>query len=640
MIVKQVSARNFRKFAQLNLESLPAKGLFTLIGKNESGKSSIGDVICYALYGRTDILDTSQTPKLIRWGEEEADVELEFTHNDTTYKIKRTLNKDSESEVSLWNMDEVNLIADEKEEVEEQLKHILGYGFPTFLRTFYWGQEVSTDKESDAESLQSMAGVKPYIRLHDELKQESREQLEVLTRLEKEHKANVAARDSIELDRSLLGNLQSSQEELEDNHKQNSTLSKNIQLFAEKYTDKQKQFHGVRSFLHKLHLITAIGLILALVALLGWAIITYLPEMATKLSSLFGQKPEALARPTLWTGLSITLLTLGVSIYSWFAKRKRLLPLRQQARDYLQALQDSATQLETDFAEMGAQYLPGHMQDYLPEQNDAEDAEPPEDIMSEDRTGDIPKKVLKFNATQDDVSMRSEHMATQLSNQNQELSQYLDVLKQEIAKEQARTDQFDALDNEIIRLKEQIQPLQYQLKTGKLAMELIQSASKDAIQRFNASVNEQCKQLLKTFTQSHYHDLKISSDLNLLVYSPEKQDYLDFAETSAGTRRQIAMAMRIALADALVNATGNNQQVLFMDEPFVFFDAERTMATLSSLQAITDSPLSQVWVTTQELPEGLQPDHVIECKQKEGALVVTSGFVETEDTESKEEENA
>ena len=80
MIITDLQAENFRKYENLHLENLPEKGLIAVNGNNEAGKSSIGDAICFALFGRTDKLTGEQIGKLVRWGEQSVKITLSFRH--------------------------------------------------------------------------------------------------------------------------------------------------------------------------------------------------------------------------------------------------------------------------------------------------------------------------------------------------------------------------------------------------------------------------------------------------------------------------------------------------------------------------------------------------------------------------------
>ena len=107
------------------------------------------------------------------------------------------------------------------------------------------------------------------------------------------------------------------------------------------------------------------------------------------------------------------------------------------------------------------------------------------------------------------------------------------------------------------------------------------------------------------------------------VLSEEKGDYLEFEEISAGTQRQITLAMRMSLANTLAASTDAGGQFIFLDEPFAFFDQERTTATINSLATSTAGNLSQVWVTVQDIPPGLNTAFTVDCRPKIPELQVS-----------------
>ena len=79
MIIQSLSAENLLKYRQLELNDLPAQGVIAISGFNESGKSSVGEAICFALFGRTFAVGPTDVQKLIRWGESRCAVTLGFS---------------------------------------------------------------------------------------------------------------------------------------------------------------------------------------------------------------------------------------------------------------------------------------------------------------------------------------------------------------------------------------------------------------------------------------------------------------------------------------------------------------------------------------------------------------------------------
>ena len=52
------------------------------------------------------------------------------------------------------------------------------------------------------------------------------------------------------------------------------------------------------------------------------------------------------------------------------------------------------------------------------------------------------------------------------------------------------------------------------------------------------------------------------------AFSSDKRGFMDLAEISSGTQRQIMLALRLALSQELINWAVKSRQFLFLDEPF------------------------------------------------------------------------
>ncbi|PID99866.1 MAG: hypothetical protein CSA79_06240 [Thiothrix nivea] len=146
------------------------------------------------------------------------------------------------------------------------------------------------------------------------------------------------------------------------------------------------------------------------------------------------------------------------------------------------------------------------------------------------------------------------------------------------------------------------------------ALQLIHHAALDSIRDFNRIVYQHSKMLLSDFTQAHDKDLEMDTDFTLKVLSEEKGNDLEREEISADTRQQIALAMRVSLANTLAESTDAGGQFILLDEPFAFFDPPRTTATVNHLHESTAGNLNQVWVMVQEMPDGLDAALIIHCQ--------------------------
>ena len=81
----------------------------------------------------------------------------------------------------------------------------------------------------------------------------------------------------------------------------------------------------------------------------------------------------------------------------------------------------------------------------------------------------------------------------------------------------------------------------------------------------------------------------------------------------------IEAGARIALSETLVDRLERGPQFLFLDEPFAFFDAQRTRSTLAALPRLSGS-LPQIWIAAQEPPAGVEPELALRCTLEERRL--------------------
>jgi exonuclease SbcC len=107
------------------------------------------------------------------------------------------------------------------------------------------------------------------------------------------------------------------------------------------------------------------------------------------------------------------------------------------------------------------------------------------------------------------------------------------------------------------------------------------------------------------------------------VFSNDKRDFMDLEEVSSGTQRQIMLALRLALSKKLLSRTVKGKQFAFLDEPFAFFDQERTCKALQALADLGDD-ISQVWIVAQDFPENCEVefDTVVYCDRASNTLTV------------------
>lgn len=621
MIITDLQAENFRKYEILHLENLPEQGLIAVNGNNEAGKSSVGDAICFALFGRTDKLSGERIGKLVRWGESAVKITLSFRHKGRHYRLTRIADVSGNQTASLWSNDEGRTLIDSTDGVSDAIKQMLGYGYPAFIRTFYWSQKVNEDGQADAESLQAMAGIKTYIKLDQELRAEQEAGEQQQQALEQQLAVSQTEIDGMEIDKDYLPELLEVRETLGERHQGSMALTHNIADVRESYTQNHGLFHRFTQWSNRIGWLTALGIILLILALLAWAVLTFMPELLDSIRPVNANEQETWGRGLLWGGVIIAILTSLLMAYGWHIESNRLRPLREKSVVLASALQDGSSQLNSSMgAFIGAKaekYLSTHS--LIPEDNSALkqwQSDP-------NRLHALAENIRTYEAEPLDTIAAADGVSMALENQNRSLSECLATVDVDVADERQRVDKFIALNAELESCQTKLEENKQDTLLRSKGMAMIHRASRHSIKNFNKIVHNRCSNLLSDFTQANYNNLEIDNNFMPRVLSEEKGDYLDFEEISAGTQRQIALAMRMSLANTLAASTDAGGQFIFLDEPFAFFDPERTTATINSLTTATSGNLSQIWVTVQDIPPGLNTAFTVDCRQKSPQLRVS-----------------
>ncbi|MCK4676261.1 MAG: ATPase, partial [Gammaproteobacteria bacterium] len=146
------------------------------------------------------------------------------------------------------------------------------------------------------------------------------------------------------------------------------------------------------------------------------------------------------------------------------------------------------------------------------------------------------------------------------------------------------------------------------------AIELLAGASKHFSSKFNHDIRDLMASTLPVFTQGRYEHLQVEPGLGVRVFSSDKRDFLDLEEISSGTQRQIMLALRLAMAQKLMGRAVKGKQFAFLDEPFAFFDEERTKHALLALDELSDA-LSQIWIVSQTFPDGHEFAAEVKCSR-------------------------
>lgn len=132
MLITKVSIKNFNIHEEFEAELRP--GINGIVGPNGSGKSSILDAIRFAVTG--DSIGEGTKDDNITWGQDRGHVQIEFTHGDSEYTLKRTMGKGASQR--LTGPGDVNLTR--KSEVNEFLAQMTGTPIEAMLNNVFVAQ--------------------------------------------------------------------------------------------------------------------------------------------------------------------------------------------------------------------------------------------------------------------------------------------------------------------------------------------------------------------------------------------------------------------------------------------------------------------------------------------------------------------
>jgi DNA repair exonuclease SbcCD ATPase subunit len=158
----------------------------------------------------------------------------------------------------------------------------------------------------------------------------------------------------------------------------------------------------------------------------------------------------------------------------------------------------------------------------------------------------------------------------------------------------------DALEADLV-------PTRRAIEVRELAATLLRETADDVRRRVGPMLARYAAAVLPRLTGGRYRKVKVSPDLDVRVYSPEKNDYVPLVDLSLGAADQLLISLRLAIGRAVVSAKGLDQDrhFLFLDEPLASFDAARAQAFLEVLAEHRDR-FPQAFVVTHARIPGLE----------------------------------
>lgn len=598
MIIHSLQAENLRKYRSLRLDELPERGIIAVSGDNETGKSAIGEIICFALFGRTYSLTAGDLGKLVRWGAIRSRVALRFRAKDRALEIIRKLDRGGEQSARLVLRERPQEpVARGLDAVNEYMEQTLGYDFEEYIDTFYLAQREITTSHPHSPSVKAMAGIAPLERCMEELRSEVECDEAMDCRLNREIADLEGELTRLGPDRLRLDDTEQELARATDREQQFAARIGALNAAANGYRNARGGlgFHAFRLGLASLlQALTFLFLVIAAAGL--WAFLLFKPELwplPAVREHLEGQVAAGMAlEPTL---AYLVAALVGVLLLTWmwtFTLHLGMRKRRARARrlgEALQSVEELESLLTPTEPESGAE---------APRTDDAPLQQATLD--SEHRTRLI-GRVLDLEATPEEVRVAVRHRIAWMEREHEALTGQRTLLMRTLASAREDKDREQQLQDKRAALTRQIDDCRMRIETRRLACELLQGAARQIADGFNKQLRHLASRNLPRFTDGRYEYLQVDDDLQVRVYSNEKRSFLDFEEISSGTQRQIMLALRLALAQEQMSRIAKDRQFVFLDEPFAFFDDTRMRGALRLLPQLSDF-ITQHWIVAQKFP--------------------------------------
>ena len=589
MILTGLHARNVLKYRELDISDLPKEGIIGISGPNESGKSTIGETICFALYGRTWSHDENNRRKIIRWGGDRCLVAISFIASDgREYQVSRHLDSDGNHSARLSFKGDEQAIARGAEAVKLQLQQILGVKYDEFIESFYLAQREVTAPHPHSDAIKSMAGILTLENTHEAFDREIENFKASMVNADARH---IRIQEDIEELGLEPGKLESMEKELA--HVQQSDES--ARTAAEELRNGTEAFiasiDGYRKACSKRSRSRAFELLFLLfgaAAAVVWVLLTYYPQHA-----LSQPLDNILQSIPVWSDGSLQWLVyiaagLGaLSLLIWFGTMGTggvIAAFAEQSSSYVEKLEE-VIKRRTDGDDL---QLAGVSADEL------------DNAVDERQAASIVAHLKQRDATRQQVEVIANQECGWLDNVASLLQEKIDDLGGQIASERDRVKRAESMKHEQDSYRNTIEENSRNVKVRALANQLIEGAIDRVAKRFNRELRDGAGDILPRLTQNSYQHIKLDNELDVQVFSAEKGDFMEFDEISSGTQRQVLLAVRLSMSQALARDSVKGDQFLFLDEPFAFFDEERTTHSLKTMHDMGHLP--QIWIVAQEFP--------------------------------------
>lgn len=720
MIVNQLQAENLFKYRTLQLTELPTRGVIAISGPNESGKTSIAEILCLAFFGRTSLLTPREVTKVIKWGEFSGSVTLRFTNGDgNSYTLVRHFDADGNQSARLCRSGEQTPLSTGAEAVTQAVAQLGGFTYERFIDSLYLAQRNTAAPQALRDTVKELAGVATLERLSAEFAREidtAKEGLASLTpqltavegqlaqlNIREERLADLSAQRQSLLDqvtkagartdrqqaarvtwqnanaqvrekvaqlaqtgvdasvddwqsragqlREALGVMDNAARDgelegvspltgelaawLDDLHTRFTAFGQ-VRNLARSYRERLEQQLNATELApvppatapHSLPAQQAvlttrlnaqararrrslvgfwITLLLALAGGGVWWLLTFAREsaLAARLVETLGT--EGLARPPLVLAIAAGL---GIGCVLFLVRvvllASRMTATRRELAQVEAQVAAARTEVRT-LDTLGQSQLPAEVA-ALRRLQDPETSAAAEAFASgpgvalltgEGLAAQLATLQRGAAACEQHVRGHSERLDRQIRETTstvEGLQQELRRREQEIAEEESRREKAAALHPQIRALQDKAREQRRRVAVRQVAGQLLDGMHHRLYMQFSLELRQVVSKVLPLLINGRYQLLQVDEQLRFQLLSSEKGGLIGVDEISGGTYHQIMLAIRLALAQALISASARSTQFVILDEPFTFVDEHHVRKTLEALPNLSEE-IAQVWVT-------------------------------------------
>ena len=202
-------------------------------------------------------------------------------------------------------------------------------------------------------------------------------------------------------------------------------------------------------------------------------------------------------------------------------------------------------------------------------------------------------------------------------------SQRIRIMEETISKLNSVAQQKVDLENDLDGTNGKLEDTRNDQNKLRLLEKLFRGTIESVQSRLSPNLARFIGAILPEITERRYSRVRVSHDLEIEVYSPDKEGYIDFTSLSGGTADQLLICLRLAFASSLVQSTFHEdyEQFLCLDEPLHAFDSKRALTFLKMVMKFNPN-FQQVFLITHNSNLFGHFDRVLEASLEKSSLEI------------------